>query len=207
MKRPLLFATLALALAACQGTEAPHTGADSTAAAHDAHAGHGMAHDSTSAMAYSDVMYLDHMTEHHQMALDMARAVGERGASAEVRQMAQAVIRTQTAEIDTMKAWRARWFADAPASPAVPAEHAAMMGMHMDMAGLQAASGAALDRLFLLDMIPHHGGAVMMASHAQKMSQRPEIVALSRSIIAEQAREIADMQRLLTAMPADSTAR
>lgn len=204
MKHPILVASLALALAACQGTEAPHTGADSTAAAH---AGHGMTHDSTSAMPYSDVMHLDHMIEHHQMALDMARAVGERGASPEVRQLAQAVIRSQATEIDSMKAWRARWFADAPASPAMPAEHAAMMGMHMDMTGLQATSGAELDRLFLLDMIPHHGGAVMMASHAQKMSRRPEIVALSRSIIAEQAREIGEMQRLLTAMPADSTAR
>lgn len=207
----LLAAALTLSLTACQGRDGAPAASDTTATSHAGHdmasgAHAGMAHDSAAAMAYSDVAYLDHMTEHHQMALDMARAVGERGASAEVRQMAEAIVRAQTAEIDTMKAWRARWHAGAPATPPMPAEHAAMMGMQMDMAGLQAASGAALDRLFLIDMIPHHAGAITMAAQAQKASGRPEIVALSRTIVSDQAREIADMQRLLSALPAGTTA-
>lgn len=200
MQRFLLTAGAALALAACQPQASAPTASDSTAHAgmdHSAHAASGQ----TGGMVYSDVMYLDHMTMHHQMALDMARAVGTRGTSTEVRQMLDGMIRAQSAEIDSMKAWRARWYPDAPATPAPPAEHAAMMGMHMDMGAFENATGADLDRVFLLDMIPHHAGAITMAAEAQKKSERPEIVALSRAIIVEQAREIADMQRLLEATP------
>ena len=92
-------------------------GADSTAAMDHSQMDHGqMGHGQTAGdTSYSDVRFLDHMTAHHQMAVDMARAVGDRGASAEVRAMAQEVIRAQTAEIDSMRAWRARWFPNAPA--------------------------------------------------------------------------------------------
>jgi uncharacterized protein (DUF305 family) len=48
----------------------------------------------------------------------------------------------------------------------------------------------------------------MMASHAQSSSRRPEIRRLAASIIADQAREIGEMQAMLAEMqpaaPADS---
>jgi uncharacterized protein (DUF305 family) len=58
-------------------------------------------------------------------------------------------------------------------------------------------------------MVPHHAGAIMMASQAQSKSERPEIRRLAATIIADQAREIGEMQAHLDAMPpqaADSTA-
>jgi uncharacterized protein (DUF305 family) len=206
--RLLPLALLASGLTACERVDdAPDAGADSSAADHAAMDHGAMDHGMRSNSAYSDVRFLDHMTAHHQMAVDMARAVGDRGASPDVRAMAQAVIRDQTAEIDSMRAWRARWFPDEPAADSISAHGMAMMGMAMDMDALTAASGAELDRQFLAGMIPHHAGAIIMAAHAQMSSGRPEIRDFARSLISAQAREIGRMEATLSAMgtaaPAD----
>lgn len=56
------------------------------------------------------------------------------------------------------------------------------------LAFLIRAQFAVTDREFLKSMIPHHGGAVLMAKKAAL--QDPEIKALARSIIASQQSEI-----------------
>ncbi|WP_436096852.1 DUF305 domain-containing protein [Bosea sp. LjRoot237] len=48
---------------------------------------------------------------------------------------------------------------------------------------------------FLRSMIPHHSGAVLMCEQASVTD--PEIVALCRSIIESQQKEIAQMQAIL----------
>lgn len=50
-----------------------------------------------------------------------------------------------------------------------------------------------IDRHFIEQMIPHHEGAVAMATLALKRSQRPEIKALASAIIEGQTKEIRDM--------------
>jgi uncharacterized protein (DUF305 family) len=210
--RFLPLALLALTLAACQAQDdAVDAPADSAATDHSRRDHGQMGHQMTADTAYSDVRFLDHMTMHHQMAVEMAQAVGDRGESAEVRRMAQEVIRAQTAEIDTMRAWRARWFPDEPAAAPMSPEEMAMMGMSMDMDAMRTATGAELDRQFLMGMVPHHAGAITMAAHAQMRSERPEILALARTIIDAQAREIGEMQGMISATspsaPADSTGR
>jgi uncharacterized protein (DUF305 family) len=161
--------------------------------------------------SYTDVRFLDHLTMHHQMAIDMARAVVDRGESSEVRRMAQEVIGAQTAEIDTMRAWRTRWFPAEPAPAQMSPDEMAMMGMSMDMDAMRGATGAELDRQFLVGTIPHHAGAVIMASHARMRSRRPEIHDLAGTIITAQAREIGEMQATLSSMspvaPGNSTDR
>lgn len=209
---PVLPLLLALALSACQAQgDADHAGADTTDHAQMDHStmDHGQMNHGDA--AYSDVRFLDHMAAHHQMAIEMAQMVGDRGASADVRRMAEEVVRAQTAEIDTMQAWRARWFPDEPAPAPMSPDEMAMMGMAMDMDAMGTATGAELDRQFLAGMIPHHAGAITMAAHAEARSERPEIRALAQTIIAAQAREIGEMQATLaglgTAAPADSTGR
>ncbi|HEX8385462.1 MAG TPA: DUF305 domain-containing protein, partial [Rubricoccaceae bacterium] len=63
-----------LALAACQPSaetdaQTARSGSDSSHAGMDHSA---MGHDMTGSSSYSDVAFLDGMTAHHQMALDMA---------------------------------------------------------------------------------------------------------------------------------------
>lgn len=196
MIRSLTLAAV-LALAACQT-------ADETPVADAGHAA--MDHAAVDPTADPDLAFIDGMTPHHAGALDMARLAPERAASPEVRALAEAVVRSQTAEADTLRAWRTRWFADAPAA----ASGTAMAGMDMtamDMDALRAASGAAFDRLFLYGMIAHHAGAVPMAADAHRRSSRPEVQALAARIVRDQAREIGQMQALLDGMaPAPSEA-
>ena len=215
----LLLAAL-LPLAACQqatetDAQTARTGADSSNAGMD-HAGmdHGaMGHDQMGMSSYSDIRFLDQMTMHHRMAVEMAQDAVTKASSPEVRRMAQTMVADQEREIAQMQAWRQQWFPDEAApDTTMSADDMAAMGMGMDMTMLDRATGAAYDRMFLQHMIPHHAGAVTMAAEAQMHSERTEIRDLAETIIAAQASEIGDMQTRIEAMPAapsmpaDSTA-
>lgn len=60
-----------------------------------------------------------------------------------------------------------------------------MMGNNQTMSNL--------DQHFIEQMIPHHDGAVAMATLALEKSKRPEIKTLASAIIAGQTKEIEDM--------------
>ncbi len=51
-----------------------------------------------------------------------------------------------------------------------------------------------IDQHFIIEMIPHHEGAIEMAKVALEKSKRPEIISLANGIIADQEREIAQME-------------
>lgn len=63
--------------------------------------------------------------------------------------------------------------------------------MHMDLGP----ADANFDLRFIDAMIPHHQGAVKMAQEALQKSKRPEIKQLAQSIIADQDKEVAQMQQ------------
>jgi uncharacterized protein (DUF305 family) len=50
-----------------------------------------------------------------------------------------------------------------------------------------------VDQHFIVQMIPHHEGAIEMAHIALEHSKRPEIISLANGIIDAQTREIEDM--------------
>jgi uncharacterized protein (DUF305 family) len=195
--RGLVTLALLLALAACQTEVADDHdhAAGTTAMEHESMAGmdgmSGVAH------AYSDARFLDHMAEHHRMAVEMAEMAQTRAQSADLRTMAAGMGRTQQAEIEQLQRWRQAWFSGTPVDSTVDM---AMMGMMTPMDSLASASD--FDRAFLEMMIPHHAGAVMMAGHAQAETEREEVRAFARRVVEDQAREIGEMQRMLTAMPA-----
>ncbi len=72
-------------------------------------------------------------------------------------------------------------------------DHSTMNGgmMNMDLGP----ADANFDLRFMDAMIPHHQGAVKMAQEALQKSKRPEIKKLAQSIIADQDKEIAQMQQ------------
>jgi uncharacterized protein (DUF305 family) len=54
--------------------------------------------------------------------------------------------------------------------------------------------GQNIDQHFIVQMIPHHEGAIAMAKIALERSKRPEILSLAKGIIEAQERENADMR-------------
>ncbi len=73
-----------------------------------------------------------------------------------------------------------------------------MMGFRNSMMGssgktAQGAHMGSIDSHFIEQMIPHHEGAVAMATLALQKSKRPEIKTLATAIIADQNKEIAEM--------------
>lgn len=142
-------------------------------------------------MPTNDVEFIDAMVPHHEMAIEMAGEVVERGARAEVKALAQRIQAAQDPEVATMKAARR----ELTGSDTVP--H--MMDDHMeaDMQTLRGLSGPALDTTFLREMVAHHAGAAQMAHLALPNLERQDMRTLAERIIADQAREIGEMQRLL----------
>ena len=163
-----------------------------------------------------DQIFIDLMIPHHESAVEMAILAAERGQHVEVREVAAAIIETQTAEIAQLRAWRDAWYPDAPVlseTEAIAALDAMMMespgmgGMAgatevlapHDLAPLCMADSAEFDALFLEAMMPHHQGAVLLATEAQTRSQRPELVELAVAIEAAQQDEIIEMAAWLDA--------
>jgi len=63
----------------------------------------------------------------------------------------------------------------------------------------QAPKGKSPGADFLLHMLPHHHGAIMMAQYEIKHGKNAEMVQLAKSILAEQQSEIQQMNLLLKA--------
>lgn len=136
----------------------------------------------------ADVMFAVQMVPHHESAVEMSRLAMERAERPEVRTLAAAIIRTQSAEIEQLRSAAQRLGAgtDNPG-----------MGMGMGMGSVdlaKVAPGEAFDRAFLEEMIPHHQMGVHMAQMVQRRGSDPEIHALAASMVTAQTAEIDLMQ-------------
>lgn len=192
--------TVALLLAACvqtpastlpspttSPTSAMTTGSAATAtpmAGHD----HGVVGDPSLPF---DAMFIDSMIEHHQGAIGMAELALDQAEREELRTLAEAIIATQTAEIEQLQAWRSAWYPDlAPTG-----------GMQMAMGDMLIREDASVpfDQRFMEAMISHHEGAIHMAELVLDQAEHEEIRTLAEAIIAAQTAEIEEMQRWLRA--------
>lgn len=148
----------------------------------------------------ADVMFATMMVPHHAQAIEMAEAVlAKDGISPAVRELADGIRQAQGPEIAMMQEWLAAWGQPpAPTAAGDHAEHDMPGGMSdADVAALEAASGAAADRLFLEQMIVHHAGAIEMADAELAAGDNAEATALARKIIRDQRAEIELMKELL----------
>lgn len=57
-----------------------------------------------------DKTFIDEMITHHEGAVVMAEAALKNAKHQEIKDMADAIISTQTKEINQMKAWRSSWY-------------------------------------------------------------------------------------------------
>lgn len=147
-----------------------------------------------------DRAFVAEMTPHHESAVEMAEIAQDRGKSTFVKQLADDIVRTQNAEISTMRVQDKQLAAAdvKPSSLGVP-EH--MMGMDQDIAMLKNADP--FDREFLRMMIPHHEGAVTMARAELEKARIPSSKSLpGRSRTPSNAR-FARCAQSLTRRPMD----
>ncbi len=141
-----------------------------------------------------DRAFVAEMVPHHESAVEMAQIAVERGSSAFVKELAEDIIQTQTAEIATLRSEDEGLDTAGVevGSLGVP-EH--MMGMDGDVATLKTAKP--FDAAFLKLMIPHHEGAIEMANAELAKGEDRELRALAEDIKGAQRREIADMKEHL----------
>lgn len=146
----------------------------------------------------TDGAFMVVMVPHHETAVEMAEIAQQRGQHPEIRQMAEAIIEAQTAEIEQMQGHHERMFGQSLS--AMGGDHgdlglsAEQAGMHMGPAEIAALERAKpFDQAFIDQMIPHHQGAIRMAEIELEQGEDAEVKALAETIIEAQAAEIEQM--------------
>jgi uncharacterized protein (DUF305 family) len=161
------------------------------------------------------------MQVHHLQAVEMSMLIRDRTDDPEIRRLAYDIARSQQQQAGQMFGWLSVW--GLPQASTVPAMawmtdgggHAAhggadastptaetlMPGMAApgELAALEAATGAAAERLYLELMIRHHQGGVTMARAVLDRSGNVAVTSLARSVVTAQQSEIDYMFGLLTA--------
>ena len=151
----------------------------------------------------ADVAFVQGMIPHHQQALEMTALVGDRADDPDLRTIAERIEVSQVAEIEQLEGWLT---ARGESVSGMHAGHGdgehGMPGMltPQEMTRLERASGRRFDQLFLLGMIRHHEGAVLMVESLLtegEGGQESEVFQLAGHIGSDQQVEIAAMKRKL----------
>ena len=139
----------------------------------------------------TDRAFVSEMVPHHKSAVTMAQIARTRGQSPFVKTLSADIIRTQTAEIYTMRARDAE-LAKGGVSVGELGVSMDAMGMSMDTGSLKTARP--FDPAFLRMMLPHHAGAVTMAKIELAKGKDPALKKLASEVIRAQQREIGQMR-------------
>ncbi len=150
-----------------------------------------------------DLHFIDMMIMHHQEGIEMAQLATTKAANARVKAFAEKTAADQQRDLEELQRYRSQWYADKPMMDQAMM-HSMMKSMHpgmnMDMEDtrrkLQAATGAAFDRLFLDTMIHHHMMALDMATEATTKAEHVELKEFARKAATKQQSEISEMNKL-----------
>ncbi|WP_347108933.1 DUF305 domain-containing protein [Paenarthrobacter sp. S56] len=143
----------------------------------------------------ADVMFAQMMIPHHAQAVEMSDMVLRKpDVPTSVSSLAARIKAAQGPEIAKMTDWLKDW--NQPTM--MPGGHGmdGMMGDE-DMAKLEAAQGTEAAKLFLLQMVAHHQGAVAMAKTEAAAGKNADAIQLAKDIASAQEAEIKEMQQLL----------
>jgi len=139
-----------------------------------------------------DAQFIDAMTDHHLGAVAMAREALDSAAHPGIVSLAEGMIAGQSAEIDSMAAWRERWYPGLEATDG--------MGMSMGSMEVAGPDSVSWDLRFLEAMISHHQGAIPMAQAALESAEHQELKTLAAGIITAQQAEIGWMTELASTL-------
>lgn len=166
----------------------------------------------------ADMMFARMMIPHHEQAIEMSDMMLEKqGIDARVMDLVTQIEAAQGPEIEQMQGWLSQWgMSDMPGHGGDMPGHggmkdsdtAGMPGMEgmegmmsqAQMDALDNATGVEASKLFLTGMIKHHEGAITMAQDEIKNGQFPDAVALAKSILESQQKEIDTMNEILKSL-------
>lgn len=143
--------------------------------------------------SHVDSMFTESMVEHHEGAVAMSELALTNTTNPAVLEIANNIIKAQKSEIAMMKSWLS------------DNKDMGNHGMKMDSMGmmsdeemgkLQNAKDAEFDKLYLLGMIVHHEGAIVMAKNVVN-SNNTEVADFANNVIKVQSAEIEKMKSLL----------
>jgi uncharacterized protein (DUF305 family) len=160
----------------------------------------------------ADVQFMSGMIGHHAQAVLMASWAPTHGASAAVRALCERIVVGQTDEIGLMQRWLRERHETVPAADArghmmAGMDHPMLMpGMLTpeQMSALDRARGTEFDRQFLLGMIMHHEGAIIMVDELMNSygaAQDGIVYKFSSDVYADQTTEIERMTKMLNDVP------
>ena len=147
-----------------------------------------------------DHAFLNAMIEHHKAGEDAAKIAIDRAEHPELKTAAQDMITTDLAHIEKLKELRQRWYGTdaAPAGLMPKDEKSELPGtettkdLAKDLGDLKKTEP--FDLAFIDAMIPHHQGAIDMATAAGEKATQPETKALASIIVRDESRAIDQMK-------------
>ena len=172
------------------------------------HAGHGTPMAGMHDVEF-DQMYIDMMMPHHQSIIALSEVALPLLEDQRLKDMAQDIIDSQTAEQETMRQLRKEWYGSAESEPLD--EEMMMMtmghsscdeqGMDMDMDEMMNIMDAEwnvetflasddYDMAFIEQTIPHHQMAIDSSELALELAVHPELKEIAEDVIEAQQREI-----------------
>ncbi len=206
-----------LSLGCASRGAAPPATATPAAAAHDmsamagAHAGHEMTGLDApvtippgAIYTEADVRFMQGMIAHHAQAIYMSRLAEAHRANPRLQRFAIKIDQSQTTEIEQMQGWLR---ANGQYVPDTSSYHTVMMpGMLTpeQIGQLDKATGPGFDRAFLVLMIQHHEGALMMVADlfaTPRAGQDVDVSVFANDVVAVQTAEIGLMRQMLASLP------
>jgi uncharacterized protein (DUF305 family) len=150
----------------------------------------------------ADVKFMQGMIGHHAQAVEMVALINERTQSEDLKMLGLRIKVSQDDEMDMMRKWLEARGEKVPGPHAHHEPGGFMPGMLTaeEMTALANAKGKEFDRLFLMGMIKHHGGAITMVEELFKTpgaGQDGEIFAFASDVDADQRMEIERMGMML----------
>ncbi|MBK9165586.1 MAG: DUF305 domain-containing protein [Acidobacteria bacterium] len=164
------------------------------------------------AITSKDIGFMQGMIVHHAQAVEMTDMIESRTENRDIRLLGERISKSQADEMEFMK----RWLEIRNQSPEGSAAHGhggrsggskhSMPGMlsAAQMNELRNAKGKEFDRLFLVGMIQHHEGALVMVKDLFETAgagQDAELFNFATDVDSGQRAEIKTMETLLTRMP------
>lgn len=199
MKKPLIVsATVVAAMIALAGCSTGTDGGSMPGMDHGTSATSAQPSASSKDNNASDTMFAQMMIPHHVQAVEMSDIMlAKKDIDAKITALAEEIKTAQDPEITKMTTWLTGW-----SEPTAMAGSHSMNGMmtSADLDKLNAAEGTEASKLFLIQMIAHHEGAVEMAQTEATNGQNADAVALAKTIVSSQETEIKAMKGLLATL-------